>query len=359
MASTWPRINRNLTPIQAMTASLVIAPQWIGDAVMSEPLMRRLAERGERLTVAALPWVAPIYRAMGSVSEVLELPFQHGGLQWSARRALARQLQGRFDKAYVCPNSIKSALLPWWAGIPVRIGYQGESRWVLLNQRLANPLKGSRASMVAHYLALAQEQPPTAKAAIQPRLDLPLAQLKASLAAQDLSAGAYVVIAPGAEYGPAKRWPVAHFAQLADSLDLPVVLLGSAKEADLCQDILQHMKPSTQGRARHLAGQTSLSEAMALIAAAHSVVSNDSGLMHVAAAFGVPQVALFGSSSPEHTPPLNDKARVLWLKTQTSYQPALSCAPCFERVCPLGHTRCLNDLSPALAEQAWREVVSG
>ena len=241
----------------------------------------------------------------------------------------------------------------------MRIGYQGESRWVLLNQRLANPAKGSRTSMVAHYLALAQEQPSAANATIQPQLDLPLAQLKASLAAQDLSAGSHVVMAPGAEYGPAKRWPVAHFAQLAERLNLPVVLLGSAKEAGLCQDILQHMSPSAQGRSRNLAGQTSLSEAMALIAAAHSVVSNDSGLMHVAAAFGVPQVALFGSSSPEHTPPLNDKARVLWLTTQAQHQPPLDCAPCFERVCPLGHTRCLNDLSPALAEQAWREVVSG
>ncbi|MEY3675476.1 MAG: hypothetical protein RJB47_2184, partial [Pseudomonadota bacterium] len=306
-----------------MTASLVIAPQWIGDAVMSQPLMQRLAQRGERLTVAALPWVAPIYRAMACVDQVLELPFQHGGLQWSARRALARQLQGQYERAYVGPNSWKSALLPWWADIPVRIGYQGESRWVLLNQRLANPPKGSRTSMVAHYLALAQEQPSAANAAIQPLLDLPLAQLKASLAAQELSAGSYVVMAPGAEYGPAKRWPMLHFAQLAERLDLPVVLLGSAKEAGLCEDILQHMSPSARGRARHLAGQTSLSQAMALIAAAHSVVSNDSGLMHVAAAFGVPQVALFGSSSPEHTPPLNDKARVLWLKTQAQYQPPL------------------------------------
>lgn len=346
-----------------MTASLVIAPQWIGDAVMSEPLMRTLAARGERLTVGALPWVAPIYRAMASVAEVLELPFQHGGLQWSARRALAEQLQGQFHKAYVCPNSFKSALLPWWADIPVRMGFHGESRWVLLNQRLPNPAKGSRSSMVAHYLALAYD--PTAPKvskqtdAMVPRLDLPVDQLKASLTAQHLSTGGYVVMAPGAEYGPAKRWPVAHFAHLADRLDLPVVLLGSAKEAALCQDIWQQMSPSAQGRSRNLAGQTSLSQAMALIAAAHSVISNDSGLMHVAAAFAVPQVALFGSSSPEHTPPLNDKARVLWLKTQPQYQPALSCAPCFERVCPLGHTRCLNDLTPELAEQAWREVVSG
>ncbi|MEN9688932.1 MAG: hypothetical protein RI998_929 [Pseudomonadota bacterium] len=338
-----------------MTASLVIAPQWIGDAVMSEPLMRRLAARGERLTVGALPWVAPIYRAMPAVAEVLDWPFQHGGLQWSARRALAQQLQGRFDKAYVCPNSIKSALLPWWAGIEQRIGYHGESRWLLLSERLPNPPKHSRLSMVAHYLALAGD----ASAPVVPRLDLPVEQLKASLAAHQLATGAYVVMAPGAEYGPAKRWPLAHFAALAERIDLPVVWLGSAKEASACDDILRLMSPAAQRRSRSLAGQTSLSEAMALIAAAHSVVSNDSGLMHVAAAFGVPQVALFGSSSPVHTPPLNDKARVLWLKTQDQYQPALDCAPCFERDCPLGHTRCLNDLSPDLAEQAWREVVRG
>ena len=346
-----------------MTASLVIAPQWIGDAVMTEPLMRQLAARGERLTVGALPWVAPIYRAMPGVAEVLDWPFQHGGLQWSARRALARQLQGRFDRAYVCPNSFKSALLPWWADIPVRIGYHGESRWGLLNQRLPNPPKHSRSAMVAHYLALGFDRhAPHVTAttdAMVPRLDLPVDILKASLAAQQLSAGAYVVMAPGAEYGPAKRWPLAHFAQLAQRLDLPVVLLGSAKEAELCAGILSQMNPQSQRRSRNLAGQTSLSEAMALIAAAHSVVSNDSGLMHVAAAFGVPQVALFGSSSPEHTPPLNDKARVLWLKTQANHQPALDCAPCFERVCPLGHTRCLNDLSPDMVEQAWREVVRG
>ena len=339
-----------------MTASLVIAPQWIGDAVMSEPLMRSLAARGERLTVGALPWVAPIFRAMPSVAQVLELPFQHGGLQWTARRALAQQLQGQFDKAYVCPNSIKSALLPWWAGIPERIGYQGESRWLLLNQRLPNPPKHSRSSMVAHYLALGLQ--PTGQAPV-PRLDLPLAELKASLTAHQLATGAYVVMAPGAEYGPAKRWPAAHFAALADRIELPVVLLGSAKEAPLCEEILALMSPHTQRQARSLAGLTDLSQAMALIAAAHSVLSNDSGLMHVAAAFGVPQVAVFGSSSPLHTPPLNDKARVLWLKTQDQYQPALDCAPCFERDCPLGHTRCLKDLSPEVVEHAWREVVRG
>ena len=339
-----------------MTASLVIAPQWIGDAVMTEPLLRVLAKRGESLSVAAMPWVAPIYRAMPQVAEVIELPFPRGGLHWSARRNLAQQWRGRFERAYVGPNSWKSALLPWMAGIPVRVGYHGEARFGLLNQRISNPNKELRGAMVAHYLALAQTP---AEAGLQPKLDLPLAVLKHSLLTFDLKLGAYAVLAPGAEYGPAKRWPAEHFAQLGLRTDMPVVLLGSAKEAPLCEDIASRINQERPQRARNLAGLTDLSQAMALIASSQAMLSNDSGLMHVAAAMGVPQVAVFGSSSPLHTPPLSDKAVVLWLKNEASYQPPLDCAPCFERNCPLGHLRCLNDLTPERVEQAWREVLSG
>ena len=144
--------------------SLIIAPQWIGDAVMTEPLLRRLAARGERLTVGALPWVAPVYRAMPQVHEVIEFPFQHGGLQWQARKTLARQLRGRFARAYVCPNSLKSALLPWLAGIARRVGRVGESRYGLINVRLPNPARGTRPPMVDFYLALAGDSA-TARAA--------------------------------------------------------------------------------------------------------------------------------------------------------------------------------------------------
>jgi len=340
-----------------MTASLVIAPQWIGDAVMTEPLMRCLAERGEQITVAALPWVAPIYRAMPSVREVIELPFQHGGLQWSARRTMALALKGRFERAYLGPNSLKSALLPWWAGIPERIGYHGESRYGVLTRRLPNPPRHSRGSMVAHYLALANSRSPT-HMQLTPRLALPLELLKTCLQAQQLTTASYLVMVPGAEYGPAKRWPAQHFAALAAQMRMPVMLLGSAKEADLCADIVSMSQALGATQVRSLAGTTSLSQAMALIAAAHSVVSNDSGLMHVAAAFGVPQVVVFGSSSPLHTPPLSDRARVLWLKNQADYQPALDCAPCFERTCPLGHNRCLNDISPAMVVKAWQAAVA-
>src|SRR5690349_11262582 len=136
-----------------MTRSLVIAPQWIGDAVMSEPLLARLSARGEHVAVGALPWVAPIYRAMPHVDDVIELPFAHGRLDWTGRRRLARGLAGRYDAAYVLPNSIKSALIPWLARIPRRVGYLGEARFGLLTERLPNP--PDRPPMVAFYAALA------------------------------------------------------------------------------------------------------------------------------------------------------------------------------------------------------------
>jgi heptosyltransferase-2 len=323
-----------------MTRSLIIAPQWIGDAVMTEPLMRRLHQRGERLTVGALPWVAPVYRAMPQVAEVIEFPFQHGGLQFRARRSLGKQLQGQFDTAYVCPNSLKSALLPFLASIPKRVGYLGEARVGLLTHRLKNPLKGHRPPMVAFYSALSGD---SGIEQDRPQLQLAPADVAQDLANLGLSAQGFHVFAPGAEYGPAKRWPAEHFAALARELTLPVILLGSGKEAELCERIAQ----AAPGKCQNWAGKTTLRQALSMISATRSAVSNDSGLMHVAAAFGVPQVAVFGSSSPLHTPPLSDVAQVVWLKNDPAYQPALDCAPCFQRECPLGHTRCLNDVSPS------------
>ena len=331
-----------------MPNALVIAPQWIGDAVMTEPLMRRLHARGERLTVGALPWVAPVYRAMPQVAEVIEFPFQHGGLQFKARRRLASELDGRFDIAYVCPNSLKSALLPFLASIPKRVGYLGEARIGLLTHRLKNPPKDKRPPMVAYYSALSGDAD---VADDRPQLQMSEPEVASALALMGLQRGGYYVFAPGAEYGPAKRWPAAHFSALASQLDLPVVLLGSAKEFALCEEIAASVNAVQPEKCVNLAGKTSLAHAFIAIAATKNIVSNDSGLMHVAAAFGVPQVAIFGSSSPLHTPPLNGKAIVFWLKNDVTYQPPLDCAPCFARECPLaldrGHMRCLNDVTPS------------
>jgi heptosyltransferase II len=326
-----------------MRRTLVIAPQWIGDAVMTQPLMARLHAGGEVVSVAALPWVAPIYRAMPQVTEVMELPFAHGRLDWAQRRSIAASLKGKFDAALVLPNSIKAALIPWLARIPVRIGYQGEGRPWLLNKRLPNP--SGRPPMVAFYSALAGEDSRTTE---PPVLQFDAAFLRRAVDAVGVQAQAYWVFAPGAEYGPAKCWPASHYAELARALferhGQPLLLLGSGKEAALCEEIAA----AAPGACRVLAGKTSLIDAMALIAASRGVVSNDSGLMHVAAAFGLPQVAVFGSTSPEHTPPLNPRAEVIWLKDELQ----LACMPCFERVCRFGHTRCLTEVSAARVEAA-------
>jgi heptosyltransferase-2 len=333
-----------------VTRSLVVAPQWIGDAVMAEPFLTELAARGERLTVAALPWVAPVFRAMPEVAAIVELPFAHGRLDWSARRRVARELRGRFDVAYVLPNSIKSALVPWLARVPLRIGYRGEGRPILLNRSLPNP--AGRPPMVAFYGALAGA---SFDATRRPRLRLDAAAVDAALGAANLERSRYWTFAPGAEYGPAKRWPAAHYAALARSLNAadgtPVVLLGSPGEKALCDEIAA----LSSGACTVLAGRIALLDAMALIAASRGLASNDSGLMHVAAAFGVAQVAVFGSTSPTHTPPLNDRARVLWLKEELQ----LDCMPCFDRTCRFGHYRCLVEVAPARVEAALQAAVDG
>jgi heptosyltransferase-2 len=239
-------------------------------------------------------------------------------------------------------------LLPWWAGIARRVGYHGESRYGVLTQRLPNPGKGERPPMVEWYSALSGD---SEVANDRPRLRISGPTLAAALTALELQPQGYFVLAPGAEFGPAKRWPASHFAVLAEQLPLPVVLLGSGKEATLCAGIAHTVNAVQPGHCLDWSGRTSLDQALATIAAAKAMVSNDSGLMHVAAAFEVPQVAIFGSSSPLHTPPLNPLAHVVWLKNDPQYQPPLDCAPCFKRECPLGHTRCLVDVQPDVVLQ--------
>lgn len=343
-----------------MDRVLLIAPQWIGDAVMSEPLVAALVAQGSVVTVAALPWVAPVYRAMPRVASVMDLPFAHGRFDLGLRWRIGRSWRQHYDTAYVLPNSAKAALMPWFAGIPKRVGYEGESRWGLLNHRLPNPT--GRPPMVPFYLALAGN--PVGEVPL-PKLHMAEERLQAALAVAGqgreaaLQRGQYWAFAPGAEYGPAKCWPAQHYAELARALHardgLPVLLLGSAKEADLAAGIAAGVATAAPGACINLIGRTSLDQAMALISGARGMVSNDSGLMHVAAAFGIAQVAVFGSTSPEHTPPLNPKARVLWLREELK----LDCSPCFERSCRYGHTRCLTGVAPPRVQTALDEALAG
>lgn len=324
--------------------TLVIAPNWIGDCLMAQPLFRLLKQQGHTLTLLAPPWVAPIFRLMPEVSAVIEAPLAHGKLQLRARWQLARQLRGQFEYAYVLPNSLKSALIPWLAGITQRIGYLGEHRSLLLNQTRPNPAKTERTPMLQHYAALAVAQHATPPHLPNPTLQVSPQQRQKARQTLQLTADVRLIgFCPGAEYGPAKRWPAVHFAHLADLIathnpDVHIILLGSLKDKTIADEIcaLAHTKM------HNLCGMTSLEHACALLASCTAVVSNDSGLMHITAALQRPQVALFGSSDPRHTPPHSPHAKVEWL--------ALECSPCFKRVCPLGHFRCLNDLAP---ERVW------
>jgi heptosyltransferase-2 len=270
---------------------------------------------------------------MPEVAEVITAPFRHGALQLRERWRLGRSLRSRaYDQAIVLPNTWKSALVPFFADIPLRSGYVGESRYGLLNlvyEKKSDP-------MMLRYARLS-EPPGTEPAQPLPRPALrvapeEIAAVKAKFGVQS----PYVALCPGAEYGPAKRWP--YFADLAKKIYRHKAVLGSAADAEAARDI----------EGTNLVGMTSLDEAIVLIAGASAVVSNDSGLMHVAAALGRPQVALFGSSSPEHTPPQSDAARVLWLR--------LECSPCFARECPLGHFRCMRDIS---VDRVLAEISSG
>ncbi len=294
---------------------------------MAQPLLARLHEKigGLQLDVLAPEWVAPVVRRMPQVDRVIVTPFRHGALQLGARWRLGKELRSRaYQQAIVLPNTWKSALVPFFADVPLRSGYKGESRYGLLNLIYKNRT-ARETSMPLHYASLSE---PPGKEVKQPLPGLRLRSASHEVRSAQAKFGVsspYAVFCPGAEYGPAKRWP--YFKELSERISLQRVLLGSANDREAAKDI----------SGKNLVGETTLDEAIDLIAGAQYVVSNDSGLMHVAAALGRPQVALFGSSSPAHTPPLSEASRVLWLH--------VDCSPCFARECPLGHFRCMREMT--------------
>ncbi|MCP5266238.1 MAG: lipopolysaccharide heptosyltransferase II [Burkholderiaceae bacterium] len=325
---------------------------------MSQPLVARLVrdEPDGIIDVAAPPHIAPVMRAMPGIADVIEAPNTHGRLDLRMRWRLARRIRARgYDRCIVLPNSLKSALVPWLAGIPLRVGHRGEARRLLLNRIHPDARDHDARSrpMVDFYAELAA--PPGAP----PTSDAPDPVLARSPQTERLARERFgidadtplFVLCPGAEYGPAKRWPTRHFGSLAARIaarwpDATIIVLGSAKERALATELI------TLGgvAVRNLAGETTVSEALALVSQADGVVSNDSGMMHVAAAYRRPQVAVFGSSDPRHTPPRSPRARIEWL--------GMNCSPCFARTCPLGHTDCLNGIAPAKVLAALQEALS-
>jgi len=331
---------------------LIVSPSWIGDALLAQPLFARLKQKLPGAVVDALApaWTAPVLRRMPEIAEVIEAPFGHGELKLAARWRLGRALHGRrYDEAIVLPNAFKSALIPFFAEIPLRTGFTGELRYGLLN--LVHKLDEKALPLMAERYAQLAEKPgdPPARPLLQARLRVDETKLVIALGRLGLSrAKPVAAFCPGAEYGPAKRWPVRHFTSLARELAAQgwaVWLFGSDKDRDVGEEIAR----ASGGAATNLCGRTDLETAVDLLSVAKIAVSNDSGLMHVAAAVGVPVVALYGSSSPEHTPPLG-QSRIV--------RTGIECSPCFARECPLEHFKCMKDLTPerVLAEIAAAEV---
>lgn len=338
----------------ATPRTLVISPNWIGDAVMAQPLLALLRAHWPQrpIDVLAPAWVAPVWRAMAEVDTVIEAPFRHGALQLRERWAFARQLRLRaYAEAYVLPNTLKFALIPWLAGIQRRVGYRGEHRYGLINVMHVDDPQTPR-PMVTFYAALAQA-PSSSPLVCLPRpvLQVGLAQQQRAVSELGLASGRPLLIfAPGAEFGSAKRWPTRYFAGLAHQLhdthrDAEIVMLGSSKDQPVCAEITA-LAPF----AHNLAGVTSLDQAIALIAQADAVVSNDSGLLHIASGLNRPVVALYGPTDPEHAPPFSDVARSLTLH--------LECSPCMQRECPLGHHRCMEDLEVGAVWQALKPMLA-
>jgi heptosyltransferase II len=326
-----------------MERILIVAPAWIGDAILSEPLIALVRDPYETpiVDVLAPAWCAAVYARMRGIGRVIETTTAHGHFNWRERKALAKELAGNgYTRALVLPNTWKSALVPWLARIPRRTGYIGEARFGLLND-IRRLDKKALPRLVDRFAALAVNPGELVPLPPRPVLVPNLANRAGAIRALRLRTDRKTaILCPGAEYGPAKRWPPTHFAELAARFlfdGMQVWLVGSPNDTLAAESVMQAAGDSSR-HIRDLTGRTDLGTAIDLLSLATLVVSNDSGLMHAAAAVGMPMVALFGSSSPVYTPPLSTIAQVARI--------SIPCSPCFKRECPLGHFKCMRDLAP-------------
>lgn len=334
---------------------LIISPAWIGDIVIAQALFKYLKEQGAiTIDIIAPHWSHGLLTAMPEINKIMDMPLGHCQFQLKRRWQIGKSLRNKnYQQAIVLPNSWKSAIIPFAAQIPLRTGWLGEMRFGLLNDWKTLDKK-KLPLMVQRFLALGGS--PISNKIItweiyKPNLDVDPKQVKTTLKnlSLQLAEKPLLVLCPGAAFGPAKRWPAEYFAEITKSKQKEgwnICLLGSKQD----QSIAKTIQKSTNNACIDLIGKTSLIQAIDILSLATVVISNDSGLMHCAAALNRPLVALYGSSSPEFTPPLTNAKRILSLN--------LSCIPCFQRECPLVHFNCLQQLKPKQVLMAINELIS-
>lgn len=320
---------------------LIVGPAWVGDMVMAQSLFKLLLQRDPtaKIDVLAPAWTFSLLERMPEIHQALEMPLKHGELKLNTRFKLGKQLRAHaYDQAIVLPNSFKAALIPWFARIPQRTGWVGECRYGVLNDLRSLDTK-RYPLMIEQFMALGlPAKEPLTKPYPYPEFFIAKDSQEITLAKhKPLWRGRPVLaICAGAEFGPSKRWPVEYYAEIANekiAAGWDIWLFGSKKDYPITEKIMQ----LTQNRCENIAGRTELAETIDLLSLVTGVVSNDSGLMHIAAALNKPTIAIYGSTSPSFTPPLSPKATILKLN--------LECQPCFKRACPLNHHRCMRDLT--------------
>ena len=336
---------------------LVVGPSWVGDMVMAQSLFKALKQQNPTCTIDVIApgWSVPVLERMPEVRRGIPLHVGHGEFNLKARYCLGKELRNQYQRAIILPRSLKAALVPFFAKIPVRTGFLGEMRYGILNdirefnkKHLNQTVK--RFTALGSTQSTAQQTPPIHFPALRIDKD---AQLQALNKLQLSTTQPAVSLFPGAEYGPAKQWPIEHYAELASALTqdgYQVWIMGSQKDATVADNIIDQVKTDQSISPINLCGKTSLAEAIDLIGHCKAAVSNDSGLMHVAAAANCPVIGIYGSSSPDFTPPLTEKSKVLHLN--------LDCSPCFERTCPLQHLDCLYKITPKSVFDALKMLLS-
>ena len=328
--------------LRSINKTLIVGPSWIGDMVMAQALFKAIKTDNPDvlIDVLALAWTKPLLDRMPEVHKAITMPVSHGVFGWNMRKRLGHELRSEhYDQAIVLPNSWKSALIPWFANIPVRTAWRGEMRYGLIND-IRTLDKSALAMMVQRYVSLAY---PASQSSVAPSYPTPL--MVAKTVSQEsqfplTSQQQRVIFCPGAEFGPAKQWPATHYAELANTLiqqGWQLLILGSEADKKIADEIINHLEPANQPFSFNLCGKTKLSDAIDLLDTADLVVSNDSGLMHIAAALQKELIAIYGPTSPSFTPPLADNAHIVQIE--------VDCGPCFQRTCPEGHHRCMRDVS--------------